>query len=525
MLHLEYTPYIWTFVVSLMITTVLGIYAYRNRHLPAASIFALLMFALSAWTFCYVMELSTVALEGKIFWASAKYFGSTLGPIVWFILALHLTKNSHWLTPLLQMFFWAFGIITCFVVFTNEFHHWYWTDIRLVEGLPETQVKHGFYFWIYASVIHLISLTSVVLFFRYYRSTSVFYRRQALLMALGGFVPASGRIVQDFFNIDLFPKVDNIILLFLLSGIFFALAIFRYGAFHIVHIAHNLVIQNISAGIIVLDLSERVVELNPYAKSLTNSTQSPTIGKPLGEVLAEWPALEIKPGAEQEVAVLTSSGEQWFQIQCSQIKAENGEPAGYAVVLFDITARKHAEQQLVALARTDPLTGITNRRYFYELAVVEFVRAQRYQRPLAIMMIDIDHFKNVNDTYGHLVGDQVIQLLAVTCQQQLRATDIFARYGGEEFICILMEGIPEDACQTAERLRCAIAESQLKVAEQTIEITISIGLASLDSEETTLTELINHADQALYLSKSNGRNRVSLWIENTTEDDQTKGKG
>jgi diguanylate cyclase (GGDEF)-like protein len=517
MFHLEYTPYIWTFVISLIITTVLGIYAYRHRHLHTASTFALLMFALSVWTFCYVMELSTVTLEGKIFWASAKYFGSTLGPIVWFVLALHLTKNSHWLTPQLQMFFWAFGIITCFVVFTNEFHHWYWTDIYLVEGLPETKAKHGFYFWVYAAMIHLISLTSVVLFFRYYRTTPDFYRRQALLIALGGFVPASGRIVEDFFKIDLFPNVDNVILLFLLSGIFFALAIFRYGAFHIVHIAHSLVIQNISAGIIVLDMSEHVVELNPYAKALMHSASSPTIGKPLGEVLAKWPKLEIKPGAEQEVAVPSSGGEQWFQLQCSQIKSENGEDAGYAVVLFDITARKHAEQQLVALARTDPLTGIINRRFFYELAETEFARARRYQRPLSILMIDIDHFKNINDTYGHLVGDEVIKFLSVECKRQLRTTDIFARFGGEEFICLLHEENPQDACQTAERIRRAIAASRFAVAEQAIEITISIGIASLCSGETTLSELINQADQALYLSKSNGRNRVSLWVENRPE--------
>src|SRR5687768_7094059 len=157
MFHLEYTPFIWAFVVSLVLTTTLGIYAYRQRHLPAASTFAVLMFAMSIWTFCYVMELLTVTLEGKIFWTSAKYFGSTLGPVIWFVLALRLTKNSHWLTPLLQLFLWAFGIITCFIVFTNEFHHWYWTEVYLVEGLPETKAKYGFYFWFYAVMIHLIS--------------------------------------------------------------------------------------------------------------------------------------------------------------------------------------------------------------------------------------------------------------------------------------------------------------------------------------------------------------------------------
>src|SRR5262249_35170930 len=148
------------------------------------------------------------------------------------------------------------------------------------------------------------------------------YRRQALLMALGGFVPLGGRIMEDFFKIDLFPKLDNIIVLFLLSGILFGIAIFRYGALDIVHIAHNLVVQNISAGIIVLDMSRRVLELNPYARALVHPADTPVIGRTLHEILAGWPALEIKPGVEQEVAVPDEAGERCFHIQTSQIKAE-----------------------------------------------------------------------------------------------------------------------------------------------------------------------------------------------------------
>src|SRR5262249_31942799 len=161
-------------------------------------------------TFCYIMELSSATLQGKIFWASAKYFGSAPGPVAWFILALQLTKNDRWLTPPLRVGLWGFAIVTCFVVFTNDLHHWFWTKIMLVEGLPETQAEHGFYFWLYAAITYAFVVTSVVLFFRYYRTTPPLYRRQAALMALGGFVPLGGRILEDFFKIDLFPKVDNV---------------------------------------------------------------------------------------------------------------------------------------------------------------------------------------------------------------------------------------------------------------------------------------------------------------------------
>ena len=183
-------------------------------------------------------------------------------------------------------------------------------------------------------------------------------------------------------------------------------------------------------------------------------------------------------------------------------------------MLFDITARKHAEQQLAALAQTDPLTGITNRRHFFEQAEAEFARAGRYQRPLAIMMIDIDHFKQINDTFGHLVGDEVIKFVAAECQRHLRVTDIFGRYGGEEFICLLEHGSIEAAYRTAERIRQVIAEAQLDLHQQTIRLTLSIGIATLNEPETTLNELIKYADQALYLAKSSGRNQVRIWETN-----------
>ena len=227
-------------------------------------------------------------------------------------------------------------------------------------------------------MLYVFVLISVVLFFQYYRNTPALYRRQALLMALGGFVPLGGRIVEDVFNIDMFPKVDNVILLFLLSGICFAFAIFRYRTFHMVHIAHNLVIENIRAGIIIVDMSERIVDLNPYAQALTQPAHAPIIGQPLHDVFADWPRLDIGADEEQEIAIIVAGGERWFHVQRSHIVAENNAPAGFAIVLFDISARKQAEQKLAALAQTDPLTGIFNRRHFYELAAARFMHAQRY---------------------------------------------------------------------------------------------------------------------------------------------------
>jgi diguanylate cyclase (GGDEF)-like protein/PAS domain S-box-containing protein len=508
---MSYTPLIWPFVGSLLVTIALAWYAWHRRQAPLAMTFTWLMAALTYWTCCYLLELMSTTLAGKAFWVAAKYPGSTAGPVLFFVLALQLTKHDHWLTWPVRMALWAFGVLTCAIVFTNDLHHWFWQSIHLVPGLPETVTEKGFVFWIYAALVYLFTLTSAVLFFRYYRTTPSYYRRQALLMTLGGFVPLAGRLLEDVFGIDVIPVVDNVILLLLLSGLLFALAIFRYGALNIIHIAHNLVIQNIQAGIIVLDIGGRVVELNPFARTLLSLRDAHVIGQPVNTLVPNWPTLALAAGVEREVAVQHGEHEVWCYLQGSLIRADNGPPAGYVFVLFDITARKNAERQLEQLARTDPLTGSINRRSFFELAQDAGIRAQRYDRPLSLVMLDIDHFKQVNDEYGHQAGDAVLKHVAATCQKHMRASDLFARYGGEEFICLLSEGGREAAVALAERLRVSIEQTQVVFDTHIIRVTLSLGVAyETSGGEQSLMELTSYADRMLYQSKANGRNRVTV---------------
>ena len=131
-------------------------------------------------------------------------------------------------------------------------------------------------------------------------------------------------------------------------------------------------------------------------------------------------------------------------------------------------------------------------------------------------MIDLDHFKKVNDKYGHQVGDQVLASIASICQKNLRNIDILARYGGEEFVIILPETTASQALQTAERLRTDCESNRVESAQGPISLTISLGLAELTKTCKTLDELIDSADQALYESKRNGRNKSTIWNSNHT---------
>jgi len=180
---------------------------------------------------------------------------------------------------------------------------------------------------------------------------------------------------------------------------------------------------------------------------------------------------------------------------------------GLAVALNN--ALNHEDLQRVAAL--DPLTGVYNRRFGLQRLTEEFGRAIRSGDPLGVLMLDLDHFKAVNDTYGHLVGDRVLQAVVRATRQALREGDVLMRYGGEEFILVLPGAGREDLVKTAERVRRAVAEAEITEAGQRIPVTVSIGGSGLpDRNATSPQDLISVADAGLYTSKESGRDRCVI---------------
>lgn len=181
----------------------------------------------------------------------------------------------------------------------------------------------------------------------------------------------------------------------------------------------------------------------------------------------------------------------------------------------EIELRKESEERLKVIslkyqkmATQDYLTGVSNRRFFMERAQEELSRANRYTHPLTFMMMDIDHFKRINDTYGHHAGDQVLKNVASICTDNLRVHDLFGRIGGEEFSAMLPETNLNDAIVVAERIRKSIEEAEWAIDGKKVSCTISIGMSQLNDDSETLDNLMKKADEALYLAKSSGRNCI-----------------
>lgn len=179
--------------------------------------------------------------------------------------------------------------------------------------------------------------------------------------------------------------------------------------------------------------------------------------------------------------------------------------------------KEQLEEAAQRLAITDPLTGIFNRRMFLELADKEIARSQRTGAPLSVLMLDIDHFKSVNDRYGHQAGDMVIMRVVEAVQSCLRREDLLVRYGGEEF-CVLLPGVAVDqATLLAERSREAVAKLRIQHRGDILTVTISVGVALLRrSKNESVEELVSRADEALYAAKRAGRNRVISAPDNST---------
>lgn len=205
-------------------------------------------------------------------------------------------------------------------------------------------------------------------------------------------------------------------------------------------------------------------------------------------------------------------GRRWLADHSTPWLGRRGEVVGSLGVLVDITHRKRLEESLRVMATMDQLTGVANRRHFLELAEREASRSQRYGRPLSLVLMDIDHFKRVNDRWGHPAGDKVLEEVCRACAGALRESDLLGRLGGEEFAALLVECGQEEALAAAERLRRAVAAGRAHYQGRDIRVTLSLGAAQLGPGER-LADLLARADRALYQAKAGGRDRARAAAE------------
>ena len=224
--------------------------------------------------------------------------------------------------------------------------------------------------------------------------------------------------------------------------------------------------------------------------------------------------LSCDPGDDPEKKA--QSEPQWFQGRVYPVKPQPGRPPSAVWLTINVSEQKRMEEQLKRLSDMDDLTGVYNRRYYLRRLESEFEIARRRSQTLSMIFLDADHFKKINDRYGHVQGDRVLQHLTQTIARHMRSGDILARVGGEEFAILCpATGLPE-ALALAKRICCMVAATPIQTEHGTIPLTISLGVASLCDCDTVAGQLLRRADQALYKAKDQGRNRACGSTENSS---------
>lgn len=305
--------------------------------------------------------------------------------------------------------------------------------------------------------------------------------------------------------------------------------------------------DSLAEGILVLDKDDRVVLANRAFERTSGRTTEQLMGVSVHDLpfvrRGELP-VEAFPWQETKITrVLVRGGlvgfgdaETTFSVSAAPILNEQGEPRGILASFEDVTqlekkknelgelvkhlhrssaAIQKQNRDLEQLANHDPLTGCKNRRSFFDSFHTLWLAAKRYEIPISAIMVDIDHFKSINDTHGHSVGDDVLRVVASALQSPLRESDILCRYGGEEFAVVLPNTDIDQAVVIAERLRIAISQAQMPMAK--LKVTASLGVSVISQTTLDPQEMLDQADQGLYVAKRQGRDQVVRWADIPTE--------
>jgi len=290
------------------------------------------------------------------------------------------------------------------------------------------------------------------------------------------------------------------------------------------YLSISTILDSLDALVYVADMETyELIFANEYGRNIWGNMQGKTCWKVLQEG-QDGPCsfctnnhLRDKNGKPAGVYVWefqNTVNKRWYQCRDQAITWVDGRIVRMEIAT-DITERKQAEDELKLakkiaeeMAYNDELTGLNNRRAFFEQGYRIFKQSVRYNHSITIVMMDLDHFKNINDTYGHSAGDDVLKVISKQLKKMMREFDIIARMGGEEVAYILPETSKEEAVKLTERLRLEIENTSIVYQEEKIKITASFGICSCAALDETLESMLTKADDALYIAKKKGRNQV-----------------
>ncbi|KGR74191.1 histidine kinase N-terminal 7TM domain-containing diguanylate cyclase [Ureibacillus sinduriensis] len=505
-------------ILAGILSLFLSLFSYwKLKNAPGARQYMFVTFLSAIFTFLYALELSATTLREIKFWLGLEYVVMPFIPA--FILLMCLDYIGIKLRQRYFFILFSIPLVTAFMHHTNELHHLYYTSVGLLESapFPIIQLEYGPFFYVHSLYLFLCLAISIILLLLQLKKSIFRFRIQLLTMVAGLFVPilANSFYLNDLspYGIDLGPVSMSIS--FILHGV----ALFSFQMFSVVPIARERVFDNMLEGVIVLNHKGVIIDYNQAIYRILPWLNASSIGKGINSVLSHSESLIelISHGKECVYECVEGTLTEHYQVRFSELVNKKGFKIGTIISFVNITDRVEMQRRLSELANYDGLTKLYNRRYFMDqtIAALESLFAQKGNA--ALIMFDIDHFKMINDTYGHVAGDIVLCEVANLAKNSLGPQDLIARYGGEEFIILLRGRTMDGAVELADSIRKEISESLIHLHDHRIQVTASFGISpievtSLDQTEA-FKEALRYADQALYMAKDNGRNNVQIHKE------------
>jgi diguanylate cyclase (GGDEF)-like protein len=338
-------------------------------------------------------------------------------------------------------------------------------------------------------------------------------RKQLRLLAFTALIPLIFNVIY-IFRIGMLKYFDLTPVSFSIMGILLSYALTKYRLVDLAPVAVHTIFDHIMDGLIVLNEHKHVMEINPAGRGILQVNSKELYGSNINKLIPQLPDF-----TEIDIENINNSiiiGDSWYDVHISPM-LHNKTLRGWVLTLRDITTKKEMEERLHRLAFYDIITNLPNRMLFYDRLNTELARIQRTNKKIAILFIDLDGFKNINDTLGHKVGDIVLHDTANKLHKCMRETDMVARIGGDEFVIMLTDITEEHYAENcAERILIEIAKPAI-IEEHTIQTSVSIGITVTTNNFTTPDELIRHADEAMYHAKENGKNQFNWYSPNSAD--------
>jgi diguanylate cyclase (GGDEF)-like protein len=502
-------------VLAVIIAQFFAAYFFSKSRTSYLKVFSALVLCISIYLFGYLMIINSNNLQEMIFWNQIQYLGLPFISVLWLVIALLYTETVCSLRDRMVFLLFLVPVFTFFMRLTNSWHQLFYKswEVRQLFGYYSLYMERGYWYYVNISYTIICLLLTIIIYFLGYLKNQADYPKKPhfLVFFFASLIPLIGIILILFAFEE--RSVDYTALFMPLSLIVISYGILKYDFLEVRSLARETIFENNFAGMVILGPGHRIIDYNKAAKKFFGSLNISLDNYPIDHILKSEPELlEIfKSDIDRDFSLVIDGEERFFEIDAVPLGNFHDGNTRMLKSIRDVTEERKIQNRLKVLATTDSLSGLYNRTEFMNLAQNELALAKKYNEELSLLMIDLDCFKIINDTFGHAAGDEVIREMGNIMKSSFRKTDIVGRIGGEEFAVVLKNASLKEAKKAAEKFRKTVAKKKLVYGEQEISFTVSIGVAAIRGDtydSSNIEDILKKADDVLYKAKAKGRNCV-----------------